>query len=931
MVMKTGLPVFGTVTDPEGKPVANARVFLGEWYSPPLIETSTDHQGHYRFASLAPGDTVLTVVKAGLAPGLRSLNVQSRMKPVDFQLEKGNPLRVRVVGRDGKPIPGVFVTPDSWRGKRVLCDLDIRGRTDAEGRWTWTWAPQDTVLTDFGLTGRVNYISIHHRPLVAQEAEHVVTLDPALTISGHVIDAQTKQPVPSFRVVHGYIPGGDSDGKTMFWDRLTMVQGKNGEYQVVVTGPSPGHVVRIEADGYQPATSRQLRNDEGSVTCDFTLTQGKILNISVRLPDGKSAAGADVSLCPEKPGKYYNMATFVKNGQFAFRSSFDPTALSMKVRPDGRLPIEPQDNGFVLIVVHDQGLAQTTSEELAAKPEITLTAWARLEGVVRRGTKPVPNAKLDAYPNESFSARWGFLNFQDQTEADAAGKFVFSKLKPGKWRVRVLPVDQSGRSSNEKPVELAPGQTVHVTLGGEGRTAVGRIRWPGGKLPERDLLKIVASVQPQMPEMPPPPREVRDQGPNAVRAWMKGWGESEEGNTRRRIVEQQQAERPRSATVSRDGALRIEGIVPGQYELGVYVMVKEDTLPWERSDSLRYTCDFTVPEIRGGVSDEPLDLGNVQLTDRTPKKISSAPAKPPAPQAAGEKTVGGLRDNLELLRYVATTYKENKAKVQTWQGKASVQSRTLYEKGARGQDYSATVHFVFDRAGKSVRWNNTLEKWSRIANGQEDPQPVPQITNGMVMPEAFYRYGSYGSPGNPANRPLTLTIASFEDPFNGRIQPQLYDFNPLYYLETSRGDVARDLSGYIAMADDPRLGRIKVIREGDRVTIDMGMDDVQQYYTVSLNRGCNPIHYGNTAPGWASQYRWVYELRDGIWLPKTWTETVHEGDRRDEERKVTFVENRVNQPVEPAAFSLPRLGVQRGDKVQDRRTQPVSQYQYEGE
>ena len=70
----------------------------------------------------------------------------------------------------------------------------------------------------------------------------------------------------------------------------------------------------------------------------------------------------------------------------------------MKVGADGQLPIEPQDNGFLLIVVHDQGFAQTTSEELAAKPEITLQAWARLEGVVRHGTKPVPGRQARCPP-----------------------------------------------------------------------------------------------------------------------------------------------------------------------------------------------------------------------------------------------------------------------------------------------------------------------------------------------------------------------------------------------------------------------------------------------------------------------------------------------------------------------------------------------------
>jgi len=45
--------------------------------------------------------------------------------------------------------------------------------------------------------------------------------------------------------------------------------------------------------------------------------------------------------------------------------------------------------------------------------------------------------------------------------------------------------------------------------------------------------------------------------------------------------------------------------------------------------------------------------------------------------------------------------------------------------------------------------------------------------------------------------------------------------------------------------------------------------------------------------------------------------------------KVTFVENVVNQKVEPAAFSFSSLGVQRGDNIDDRRT--GQKYQFEGE
>ena len=184
MVMKRGIPVTGTVTDPEGKPVAGATVLLGEWNGPKQPAVSTDEKGHYRFASLAPGGAVLTATRPGLSPALCSINVEPQMKPVDFSLEKGNTLRVRVVDKDGKPIHGIFVTPDTWRGRRVLCDVGVKGRTDAEGRWAWTWAPEDAVQTSFGLTGYVNYMSIYGLPLATQQTEHVVTLYPCLQSPG---------------------------------------------------------------------------------------------------------------------------------------------------------------------------------------------------------------------------------------------------------------------------------------------------------------------------------------------------------------------------------------------------------------------------------------------------------------------------------------------------------------------------------------------------------------------------------------------------------------------------------------------------------------------------------------------------------------------------------------------------------------------------
>ncbi len=922
-VMKRGIVVTGTVTDPEGKPVAEALVAQGQdRFGSHYPTTRTDREGHYRFGNLAPGTAVLTVVSPGLAPAIRNLNVEPGMKPVDFRLEKGHLLRLLVVDKDGHPLRGAFVSVDTWRGYRTLVDLGLAKRTDAEGRWSWSWAPKDAVGLQIDKSG---YMGSGLVSLAAREKEHVVTLYPALTVSGRVIDAKTKQPIANFHAIHGYIPGGNFENKSVYWDRGEMVNGKNGRYKIVINRPSEGNYVRIEADGYQPATSRKLGNDEGPVTCDFSLSKGKILNVLVKQPDGKPAAGAEARLCPEQPGKQYNMATFVKNGRLS--DFHDPTSINLAVGPDGRLPIEPQDNWFLLIVLDDRGFAKATKEELLAKPEITLEAWARLEGVVRHGTKPVPNAKLDVYPFGSFDRRWAFLNFQEQTETDTDGKFVFPKLKPGKWRVRLLPAERNARPLAEKTVELKPGQTAHVMFGGEGRPVVGQIQWPGGKPPEGDLSHIYAGIEPPRPEPPQPPKEVREKGPDAVRAWLKQWQDSDEGKAWMEKT-RQRSQRTAVASVDADGRLRAEGVVPGQYELTVYVKAKEDTLPWERPEMLRYSFEFTMPEIPGGVSDVPLDLGTIALVDKTPPKVSFASVKPPPPMAPGEKTVASLPESLDLLRYVVLTYRQNKAKIKTWQGKATVESRQTYDRTASGQDFSANIKFVFDRAKKSIRWNDTLEEYARITGGQDEPQPTPQIVNGMMTPEGLYRLGRDGMPGNPAKRPLTLRIYPLRDSF-GRLQPQNFDFNPLYYLDTSRGDVARDLSGYIGMANQPGLSRIKVIREGDSVTIDMSMSNITQRYTVSLSQGCNPVSYETIEPTWTWKYRWTYESVDGVWLPKTWTETVRQKGVRNEDRKVAFVENRVNQPVDPAAFSLPQLGLEKGDTVYDERT--GQRYQYIGE
>ncbi len=73
----------------------------------------------YKLPPLPRGPVNVTVVAQGWMPALKKVEITPGMKPVDFRLEPGKELRLRVVDRSGKPIPAVNVSIDRWRGVRV--------------------------------------------------------------------------------------------------------------------------------------------------------------------------------------------------------------------------------------------------------------------------------------------------------------------------------------------------------------------------------------------------------------------------------------------------------------------------------------------------------------------------------------------------------------------------------------------------------------------------------------------------------------------------------------------------------------------------------------------------------------------------------------------------------------------------------------------
>ena len=249
MVLSRGLTVKGRVLDSQGKPITGATVRGGDIFNNELKLAASDARGKFLLENCPAGALVVTARADGYAPDLREIHAEDQTA-LEFVLGPGHTLRGRIVDRQDKPVAGATIAADTWRNHR---SLDFRVDADKDGRFDWRSAPGDVVLCDVFKAG---YMSRRRIPLSASDdADQTITLDPVLVISGRVTDAQTRQPVPAFRVVRGLV---FANNPKVAWLNRDSAAFTGGRCTVQEREPHPGYAVRIEADGYKPAESRSL-------------------------------------------------------------------------------------------------------------------------------------------------------------------------------------------------------------------------------------------------------------------------------------------------------------------------------------------------------------------------------------------------------------------------------------------------------------------------------------------------------------------------------------------------------------------------------------------------------------------------------------------------------------------------------------------------
>jgi len=609
IVLERGLTISGKVADEAGNPMVGALVRTKS--DSDIREATTGEDGSYRLKGCKPQKAKVVVSASGKATDMVELSLDKNQDGVDFQLHPGGTVRIKVLDAAGNPVPKARISFQHWRAPTFdNFELSpVNQFTNRDGVWDWHEAPLDAFQVDIVPP---NGMQLQHQILTARTEEYVFRTCPALVITGNVVDAETKQPIKQFQI----IPGLRNSPTQLTWQREGRTAGTDGKYQLRHNHEEYlANVIQVEAPGYLPATSRDIKSDEGNVTVDFELQKTQNLTGLVIMPQGKPAVGAKVAIGSTQ-------ARFgVRDGEL---QDFQPNGNTATTDQQGRFEMAPLSGAIQVVVTHSEGYTEFQSADGLSLETIQLNPWAKVDGVFRIGQKPIAHAVIDLNLTGQALGSVRSLSTNSRTTTDHQGHFTFDRVLPGDSRIgpgsiqQFLDGEKELKSRLRIGANLSAGQTTHLDIGGTGRPVTGQIEPPGefnGKVDWHSAELVVRVYVPELPrpEKPPLPADIAAD-PAKSAAWMNQWQQTDAGKvwtTLNLALQNSYRRQIRGAyftvNIDRDGKFRIDDVPADEYSLSV--RFNQNLKVPGNIQNYR----FTVPTMKGDRSDDPLDLGILTL------------------------------------------------------------------------------------------------------------------------------------------------------------------------------------------------------------------------------------------------------------------------------------------------------------------------------
>jgi thiol-disulfide isomerase/thioredoxin len=333
------------------------------------------------------------------------------------------------------------------------------------------------------------------------------------------------------------------------------------------------------------------------------------VKLTILCPDGHVADGASVVVVPRPESRRV----------FIFEGDVNPPpfrdAQQFQSGPDGVVSIPSSTPRQGMVVLHTTGYAELSPDAWARGGNINLLEWARIEGRLMIGSRPGAGQTVRAQVSfKRLSAQdWPRLFFVN-ARTDADGRFVLQRIPPV-GAAELSRVVNTNQLSQAKAVDVAPGKTTKVELGGMGRQVVGRLDAPAALMDRHDWLWVGEICTSEKVPPDPMPDDVKKQTAEQRQRWRTEFGKSDAGKAylaaRQKVLDSPTY----PLEVASDGSFRIEDVAAGTYDLRVRILLKEGVDPGDHTygEIARGEGQVVVPPMPKGRSDEPLQTPPVVL------------------------------------------------------------------------------------------------------------------------------------------------------------------------------------------------------------------------------------------------------------------------------------------------------------------------------
>ena len=393
-----------------------------------------------------------------------------------------------------------------------------------------------------------------------------------------------QKPILEFRVIAGVRPAnaGGSDA-TVNWQPHTLRLGRDGILDWPLDSAYEEMALRIEADGWTPATTAWLKKSEGSKDLSITLAEDPGIRGRVLTPSGKPAAGATLALAMVQREAVIRDGKLRGLGEPAPEKESDQWRRPVFVQTDvdGRF-VAPQlkDASAALLIVHESGVREMPLSDLERASEVKLAGWGHVEGRVLWQDKPGTNEEVSLTAHRDTFGYPGVVAQYEHTKTDAEGRFVFDKVLPGRAQI-------SRPITRDDNAFMLPGLFTHIDVNTEGSTPAvigGRGRTVKGRLTGRGSWEGVSlSIFPTAPHIGFPSDDAQ---------WA-AYGDFKASSIGPIFFRDGLKPEP-------DGSFVFPKVLPGAYQLFV------------DSDGRRQSGGgVTVEPEKGDGSDKPLELGEI--------------------------------------------------------------------------------------------------------------------------------------------------------------------------------------------------------------------------------------------------------------------------------------------------------------------------------